>query len=269
MGPLDHPGMNTADQFADLSRHYDAIMREVDYDRWVVVASLLADLVPSRRVRHVDLACGTGRLLKRLVQHGWSSAGIDLSHGMLRQSRRGPYVPAVAVADLAALPFARSFNYATCVFDSINFLLDEDRLRAAFRAVSDALNDGGLFYFDVITERMVTKHFANREWTEDNGGFSTHWSGKYDRRRRMAELEIRVNTGTVHHVIERVYTHDEIAAALDTAGLTLLGSFDAETWSPPGARSTRIDYVAARNPSRATRLKLDQSSERVRQALGA
>jgi SAM-dependent methyltransferase len=259
--------MTTADQFADLSRHYDAIMREVDYDRWVVVVSLLADLAPSKRVRHVDLACGTGRLLKRLVQHGWASVGIDLSHGMLRQSRRGPYVPCVAVADLTALPFARRFNYATCVFDSVNFLLDNDRLHAALRAVSDALTDGGVFYFDVITERMVTKHFANREWTEDNGGFSTHWTGKYDRRRRMAELEIRVNTGMSHHVTERVYAHDELAAALHEAGLTLMGTFDAETWSPPGARSTRVDYVAARNPSRGTRQSLEQTSDRVRQAL--
>lgn len=259
--------MTTTDQFADLSRHYDAIMREVDYDRWVVVVSLLADLVPSMRVRHVDLACGTGRLLKRLVQHGWSSVGIDLSHGMLRQSRRGPYVPAVAAADLTALPFERRFNYATCAFDSVNFLLDDDRLLAAFRSVANTLTDGGVFYFDVITERMVTKHFANREWTEDNGGFSTAWSGKYDRSTRLADLEIRVNTGPVHFVRERVYTHEDIANALDMAGLALVGRFDAETWEAPGTRSTRVDYVAVKKPPRAAVRKLEDVAERVRGAL--
>lgn len=261
--------MSTIDQFADLSRHYDAIMREVDYDRWVVVASLLADVATPTRVRHVDLACGTGRLLKRLVQHGWSSVGIDLSHGMLRQSRRGPYVPAVAVADLTALPFARRFNYATCVFDSVNFLLENERLHEAFRAVAGVLTDGGVFYFDVITERMVTKHFANREWTEDNGGFSTWWSGKYDRRTRLAELQIRVNTGASHRVSERVYTHDEVVEAIESAGLELLGDFDSETWGIPAAQSTRVDYVAVKSPSRATQRKFEDSVERVQQALSA
>lgn len=261
--------MTTTDQFADLSRHYDAIMREVDYDRWVVVASLLADVAPTARVRHVDLACGTGRLLKRLVQHGWSSVGIDLSHGMLRQTRRGPYVPAVAVADLTALPFQRQFNYATCVFDSVNFLLDTERLHTALRAVAEVLTDGGVFYFDVITERMVTKYFANREWTEDNGGFSTWWSGKYDRGRRLAELQIRVNTGASHRVYERVYTHNEMVEAIKAAGLELLGDFDSESWGIPSAQTTRIDYVAARNPSRATRRKFVAATERVQQALGA
>ncbi len=261
--------MTTTDQFANLSRHYDAIMREVDYDRWVVVVSLLADLVPSARVRHVDLACGTGRLLKRLVQHGWSSVGIDLSHGMLRQSRSGPYVPAVAAADVTALPFERRFNYATCVFDSVNFLLENERLRAAFRSVADVLTDGGVFYFDVITERMVTKHFANKEWTEDNGGFSTAWSGKYDRATQLADLEIRVNTGPVHYVRERVYTHEDVAEAINASGLTMLGRFDAETWETPSPRSTRVDYVAVKNPPRTTRRKLELATHRVRQTLDA
>jgi SAM-dependent methyltransferase len=267
MGPRDHPGMTRADQFADLSHHYDAIMREVDYDRWVVVVTLLADLVPSRGVRHIDLACGTGRLLKRLVQLGWSSTGVDLSHGMLRQTRRGPYVPAVAAADLTALPFGRRFNYATCVFDSINFLLDNDRLHAAFRAVADTLSDGGVFYFDVITERMVTRHFANKHWSEDNDGISTTWSAKYNRRTRLAELDIRVNTGPSHHIRERVYTSDEIRQAIEFAGLSLLGEFDAETWGLPNSQTVRVDYVAVRNPARATRTKIAEIAHRARRAL--
>jgi SAM-dependent methyltransferase len=259
--------MNDADQFADLSRHYDAIMKEVDYDRWVVVVSLLAELLPAPRVRHVDLACGTGRLLKRLVQHGWSSVGIDFSHGMLRQARRGPYVPSVAAADLAALPFERRFNYATCLFDSVNFLLDTGRLHAAFREIAGLLTKGGVFYFDVITERMVTHHFAGREWSEDNGSFSTSWTGTYDRATHLAKLEIRVNTDPGHHVRERVYTHAEIEDALDAAGLTLLGHFDASTWKPTTRRSIRIDYVAARDPSRAIRTKMTETTRRVQQAL--
>src|SRR5262245_28605252 len=103
----------TTDPFADLGRYYDALMKEVDYDRWVVVTSLLAELLPAK-FKHVDLACGTGRLLKRLIQHKWNSIGADFSGGMLREAKRGPYRAPLVRADLAALPFGRQFHYATC-----------------------------------------------------------------------------------------------------------------------------------------------------------
>ena len=59
------------------------------------------------------------------------------------------------------------------------------------------------------------------------------------------------------------------AEAIDAAGLELLGDFDSETWGIPGAQTTRVDYVAARRPSRATHRKFDGATERVQQALGA
>jgi SAM-dependent methyltransferase len=257
----------TSDPFADLGRYYDALMKEVDYDRWIVVTSLLAELLPAN-FRHVDLACGTGRMLKRLVQHKWNSVGIDFSAGMLREAKRGPYVAPLARADLCALPFGRRFHYATCAFDSLNFLLEEEQLRAAMREAAGLLLDGGVFYFDVITERMVTQHFADRQWAEDNGGFSTRWEGRYDRNTRIAELEIRVNTGPSYTTRERVYTPDQIKAAIEAAGLTLLGEFNAMNWKKPTYRSIRVDYVAMRNPPKGIEKKLDEVGPRIRQALG-
>jgi len=254
------------DPFAGLGRYYDAIMKEVDYDRWIVVTSLLADLLPPD-FRHVDLACGTGKLLKRQIQHGWKSAGIDLSRDMLHEAARGPHAAPLVQADLTALPFARKFHYATCIFDSINFLLEEAQLRGAMREVAGLLVEGGIFYFDVITERMVTKHFADQEWVEDNGDFSTRWEGRYDMISRIAELEICVNNGPARVTRERVYSHTEIAAAVEAAGLTLLGEFDAETWKRPTYRTIRVDYVAGVNPVTIPRSAFKEITRRVHAAL--
>lgn len=259
--------MTPADPFADLGRYYDALMKEVDYDRWVVVTSLLAELLPAK-FRHVDLACGTGRLLKRLVQHKWNSVGLDFSGGMLREAKRGPYVAPLVRADLTALPFTRQFHYATCAFDSVNFLLKDGQLSVAMREAAGVLVDGGIYYFDVITERMVTEHFEDRKWAEDNGGFSTNWQGRYDRKTHIAELEIRVNTGPSYMTRERVYTPAEIESSMRAAGLTLLGEFDSATWKKPTYRSIRVDYVAARNPAKGVEKKLTDVGKRIRQALG-
>lgn len=259
--------MSTTDPFADLGRYYDALMKEVDYDRWVVVTSLLAELLPAK-FRHVDLACGTGRLLKRLMQHKWNSFGVDFSAGMLREAKRGPYRAPLVRANLTALPFVRQFHYATCAFDSVNFLLEDEQLRAAMREAAGLLVDGGIYYFDVITERMVTQHFEGKKWAEDNGGFSTNWEGRFDRKTRIAEIEIRVNTGPSYTTRERVFTPEEIESAIDAAGLTLIGEFDAATWKRPSYRSIRVDYVTVRNPGAGFEKKLDNVGKRIRQALG-
>jgi hypothetical protein len=150
----------------------------------------------------------------------------------------------------------------------VNFLIEEEHLRAAMREAARVLVDGGVYYFDVITERMVTEHFADRQWAEDNGGFSTRWEGRYDPKTRIAELEIRVNTGPSYTTRERVYTPEEIAAAMEQAELSLVGEFDSSSWKTPGYRSIRVDYIAVQRPDKVVVRKLDAVARRIRQALG-
>ncbi len=239
----------TYDAFRDLAPFYDRIMDHVNYDRWYVVAQALSRLLPAGFV-HLDAACGTGRLLKRLRLDGWNSIGADLSFAMVHAGKKeGGECPAVA-ADLRALPLCDSVDYVTCLFDSINFLIEFRDLAQAFRSVGDALRDGGLFYFDVVTERMVTEHFEGQQWTEDNGRFSTTWRSQYDRHTAIADTHVRVNTGPSGTVRERIYLHEDIERALDFAGLSLLGAFDAHSWKAPGKRTVRIDYIAAKGDAR-------------------
>jgi hypothetical protein len=147
-------------------------------------------------------------------------------------------------------------------------LLDGDTFKAAVAEAGRVLVDGGVYYFDVITERMVLQHFANRGWAEDNGGFSTRWESRYDRKARIAELDIRVNTGPNYVTRERVYSPEEIFAAIESAGLTVLGAFDSLTWKKAGQRSIRVDYVAMRHPPKGAEKKLSDVARRIRQALG-
>ena len=255
--------MTPRDTFSDLARFYDPIMREVDYDRWLVVSTVVAELCGHEEFEHIDLACGTGNLLKRLIQHGWNSVGIDFSHAMLLEARKGPFRPKVAVADLCDLPFGPRFHYATCIFDSFNFLLDLAQLRRALQCAAEVLLEDGVLYFDVITERMVTEHFADMKWTEDNGTFSTTWKGTFDRATAIADIRIRVNTGPETLVRERVYTGEEIRSALDDAGLVLLAEVDSTTWRKPTYRSTRLDMVAVKSDSKEIRKRFEKIRTRI------
>lgn len=241
--------MAAIDVFQTLSRFYDPIMQHVDYDRWYLVAGALSQLLP-RPFLHLDTACGTGRLLKKLRVDQWRSFGADLSFAMLQAGARNGHRPPMVCADLRALPLFQSVDYVTCLFDSVNFLTRPDDMRAGIREMAHALRPQGILYFDIVTERMVLDHFADQEWVEEHGGFSTRWSCEYDRRSRTAELRIRINNGDLHTLYERVYAIDEIEAALRTAGCELMGAFDAQTWRRPKAKTVRIDVVAVRGSSR-------------------
>jgi ubiquinone/menaquinone biosynthesis C-methylase UbiE len=246
--------MTHHDAFEDLARYYDPIMSQVNYDRWLTVCTALAGLLPHAPINHLDIGCGTSVLMKKLVRLGWNTIGMDLSIAMLHAGRKSGPLPIVARADMRALPVADgAVDYVTSLFDSVNFLLDPADLWPTFREVDRVLVPHGVYYFDVITARMVTEHFEGRKWTEKNGRFSTTWEGAFDRKTSVAETAIQVNRNFISVVRERVHSIEEIRLALTEAGLTLLGAFDAETWKPPTRRTLRIDLIAAKDPSPGTR----------------
>ena len=256
------------DAFADLAPFYDRIMDHVTYDRWYAVTTAIASLLPASFI-HVDAACGTGTLIKQLRAAGWQSYGIDLSFAMLRAGKKDvPGLP-VACGDLRALPLYGGVDYVTCLFDSLNFLLEMHDVTQCFVGVRNALTAHGLFYFDVITERMVTEHFDGQEWTESHDRFSTTWRSAYHHKTGIAETYVRVNNGPSGTVLERVYEQDEIEQALLDAGLTLLGVYDAHTWKPPNRRTVRIDFVAARSDSAALRKRFSGVYADMRRQFGS
>lgn len=246
---------SNTDTFAHLARYYDGLMEEINYDRWIVITSYLADLLPRDAFFHLDAGCGTGKLAKRLKTHGWNTTGADLSWGMMRAATTGgPRVP-MTQADMCALPYEDgAFDFVTCLFDSLNFILEPELIQRALSEFARVLSPDGILYFDLVTERMVTEHFANQHWTENNGRFSTTWTGSYDRKKKIADTAVQINTGETTHIVERVYPTKDIHQWLKAAGLNVLGTLDAETWGSVSKSTIRIDLIATKaNPKPLTK----------------
>jgi SAM-dependent methyltransferase len=73
-------------------------------------------MVESRaRGRALDVACGTGRHTRRLVELGHSVVGVDYTPAMLRRARASVDGAEFVDADLRSLPFANaSFDLVVC-----------------------------------------------------------------------------------------------------------------------------------------------------------
>ena len=114
------------------------------------VRRLLEDLereYPTPKRTHLDVACGSGLAVQYFRKRGWKSVGIDASMEMLRVARSRS--PRVVGADFRALPFRSKFARVTCLYDSLNHLLDRDDLVAAFRAIRGVMDHDSLLLFDM------------------------------------------------------------------------------------------------------------------------
>ena len=116
--------------------------------RFFKAAEKLLDMLlaryPTAKRTHLDVACGTGLAMEFFKKRGWRSIGVDASLAML-QIAKGICV----AADMRALPFRTRFARITCLYDSLNHMLERKDLVAAFRAIRAVMDHDSLFFFDV------------------------------------------------------------------------------------------------------------------------
>jgi SAM-dependent methyltransferase len=91
----------------------------------------------------LDVGCGTGVLLERVVDAGHKAVGLDPSRGMLTQLRaRRPEIPAV-VGDGAALPFPdETFALVYCVA-VLHHVAEKKAVRQTLAEMSRVTRRGG------------------------------------------------------------------------------------------------------------------------------
>lgn len=156
--------METYDVFA---RFYDAVQG----DR-VAHAAYVRSLIQKHHPEAttvLELACGTGSVLKQL-DSDYDVTGVDLSERMLEiAARKVPHARLIR-ADMTEVALEDRFDVVLCVYDSINHLLRFAEWEAVFDRARAHLEDGGLFVFDVNTERRLASFVplpAVTEWFGD------------------------------------------------------------------------------------------------------
>lgn len=137
----------------DKGADYDSLFRKGHYPHLVwqfeseILTSVIGDRFRERTFSHLDVACGTGRILEHVRPFAQRSFGIDISPSMLQKAKtRIP--PAVIVrGDFAGTPpFRERFDLITC----FRFFLNaEPHLRASVaRNAQELLADGGILVFN-------------------------------------------------------------------------------------------------------------------------
>ncbi|MDI3297799.1 MAG: methyltransferase domain-containing protein [Bacillota bacterium] len=256
--------------YSFFARLYDRVMQAIPYAEWIEYVQAILERFDARPSSVADLACGTGNTTLPWARMGYRVYGVDRSPEMLEVARRKAEAERLEVtwveADLRSFELPEPVELATCLYDSLNYLEDEEALEAAFRAAYRNLRPGGLLVMDMNTEYKLLHvepetHYYRSDDPEEE------WHLIWEHGTNMAEQvwEVRL-TGflprpghpgcyerleEVHR--ERGYPAREVERRLARAGFRLLATYDAYTFDPPVPVSDRLFWVA-RRPGGSRRL---------------
>ena len=157
---------STAAAYDAFAPHYDAFTAASDYEAWTreILAHARANGLGGERL--LDLACGTGRSFTPFLERGFSVTACDSSTAMLAEAARRAPAARLVRADIRALPELGRFDLVTCFDDSLNYLLEERELGAAFSGMRKCLERGGLAIFDLNSLLAYRTTFARHEVSE-------------------------------------------------------------------------------------------------------
>lgn len=245
--------------YGAFARYYDLLTRNVDYPARAAQYSRLLELYSRCRPLStvLDLACGTGSLTVELAALGYDMIGVDASLDMLSvasgkaaDTRCAP--PLFLCQEMTQIDLYGTVDACVCALDSVNHLPDRHALRRAFARVALFLNPGAVFAFDANTAYKHREVLGGNCFVYDLDELCCVWQNEYspgDGSVRMTldffvpDKRSGLYARSTERIREQVFSPEEIARALDSAGLELLEQLD-EGGGKPHERSERVIYVA-------------------------
>ncbi|KAF3885895.1 MULTISPECIES: class I SAM-dependent methyltransferase [Nostocales] len=96
----------------------------------------------------LDIGCGKGELVRKLINKGYQVTGLDISDGMLEFARKKIPNGRFMRDDILSLELPPTFNAVVASNNVFNHILNLDDLTKAFQNIYSALLENGWFVFD-------------------------------------------------------------------------------------------------------------------------
>lgn len=190
-----------------------------------------------RKVKLLDLACGTGKLISELKSACQLIEGADKSAEMLKIAKSKNKKIKFYNQDFLNLNTGKKYNIITSTFDSINYLTKEKELTKAFKKIYLHLGENGIFFdFNTIYKKLP------KEMQRHNVVYRNRIKNKF----WHVDIEFKKgNKVFKENHKERLFSIFEIASALKKSDLNLIGiysSFDKRIKKPK--KEPRLFVVA-------------------------
>ena len=248
------------DTFYDiLASRYDVLQSDMDCGRW---AMYLEGLIKkycrtgSRRKSIIDLGCGTGSVDVLLASRGFKVTGIDNASTMLEVASAKENADKITwvLHDITDFEMDGEADCFLSLLDTMDHMMSRAKISGIMRNVASHLKKGGVFIFDVITEKHLKETFGDNVFYQDYEDFLLLWINHYNEKTKTntAELTFFESDGAGKYdrydgaLKEKFYPESVFIKEAAAAGLVHKGTFGELSWEAPGADEERIFLVFAK-----------------------
>lgn len=237
---------------------YDQFMNNIPYEDWSHYLLSLFEQYHLSSGTLIELGCGTGTLTAHMANAGYHVIGIDNSVDMLTIAADKTSALSnvqLLLQDMQDIDLGDlSGDGAYCLCDSLNYLLTDNDILAAFQGIRRYVRPGGYFIFDLKTRYFYEEVLGDQVFCDHQEQGSYIWENSYFEEDSINQYDLtffaRLENGLyekfneTHH--QRAYDLAEIIDFLQAAGLEYVTAYNAFTKMPPAPDSERI-YIIARN----------------------
>ena len=183
------------------------------------------------RGRILDLGCGTGRLSISLAKSGASVWGVDPDGAMIEQAicNANGLDTVFWQGYLPRFQGESEFDAVTASLDVVNHITDEEVLLDTFCAVKRLLKKGGVFVFDVNTEKKFREVYGQNAYVFRSEQAFAAWENDYDESCGICRFTVDVFTKQGDNyqrqtdiIEERCYRHEALSTLLRKAGFRII-----------------------------------------------
>lgn len=244
---------------------YDELMADMPYPDWITFAETAWSKY-GKPLTVAELGCGTGTLTIPLAGAGYRMTGIDLSPDMLAvaqqkmeehpQGRRFLREGSVRwiMQNMKAWELPETVDSVISFCDCLNYVVEEEDIRAVFARTYEGLKPGGTFLFDVHHPNTLIRYEEEQPFIQDDPSVSYIWTCGLDVPRREIEHHLsifaREENGLYRRFeethIQRAYEPEWLTAELLKAGFSSVETFADFEWMPAGHDAQRLFYVCVK-----------------------
>ncbi|MFB5662131.1 class I SAM-dependent DNA methyltransferase [Alteribacillus sp. HJP-4] len=233
---------------------YDVLMENAPYLDWADFIEGILTQQEMRPCNILDLGCGTGTLINYLSKRGYKIDGVDLSEDMLAvaQQKNFHYKPVLIKQDMRKLHLPHKYDVILSMCDAVNYLRDKKSVLHTFQAVSEHLNDGGLFIFDAHSCHYLDTVLSDFSYADNAEDISYIWNCSAGSSRGEVEHELTlflkqkgneyIRYDEVH--IQKTFTEKTYIKLLEEAGLHRINTFADFSFDKPAPDSDRLFFIA-------------------------
>jgi 2-polyprenyl-3-methyl-5-hydroxy-6-metoxy-1,4-benzoquinol methylase len=240
--------------YSTLAQIYDYVMRHVDYIHWADFIESIFERFDERPHTILELACGTGTLSSVLTSRGYSMTGVDHSDSMIdiarHKAQQEDQTIAFHTGDMVDPPVPGPFDTVLCLYDSVNYLMEMERVLEMLSAVGSRIRPGGLFIFDACTEINSRRFFSSETEREGTDDFAYIRKSKYLAKEHIQINEFQLLLKNGDHYDQHFERHEQriypISTILDACrkvGFEIAGTFDGFSMIPASEQSNRVHFV--------------------------